>query len=345
MLFIDGLDEVRVGQANRTGVPRWIRFEPDLASLDSRKFRISCRTSSWFGSNDREHLKRVSPDGELRVIALAPLSDQDIYMILTENYQIADPRAFLDTLSTVGVSELVSNPLNLKLFHLASLDNSIPSSKCELLEWVCSSLLKEHSQEHLIANLDMPGDGCLLSRVGYLSALLVLTSSTGFSQYGQERMGFLQLRCLSADDMGALLHVLGSKLFTAPLEGLARPLHRHISEFLAASYVARRLQGGLPLQRVLALVSGFDGKLMTEFYGFTAWLSKLSQASRRELVDLEPAVIATQADISGFERSEKRRLLAAVAREAEASRSRLEMVLNSTNLGGLATPDMAPGHY
>lgn len=340
VLFIDGLDEVRAGQSDGRTALDQVRAR--LVELGQPKFRISCRTSSWFGSNDRERLNRVSPDSELRVIALAPLSDQDIHMILREDYQIADPRAFLDTLSEVGVSELVSNPLNLKLFHLASLGNSIPNGKCELLKWVCSSLVTERNQEHLIANLDMPGDGCLLSRAGYLSALLVLTSSTGFSLYGQEHMGFLQLRCLPAEDMVALRHVLGSRLFTAPLEGLAQPLHRHIGEFLAARYVARQLQCGLPLNRVLTLIAGFDGKLMTEFYGFTAWLSELSQASRRELVDLEPAVIATLADISGFGRSEKRRLLAAVAREAGASPSRLEMVLNSTNLGGLATPDMVP---
>lgn len=341
VLFIDGLDEVRVARADGRIALDQVRAR--LAELGNPKFRISCRTSSWYGSNDREHLKRVSPDGALRVILLSPLSGQDIHKILKKNHQISNPHAFLSALDIPGAPALVSNPLNLKLLCDAISDGAIPKTRRELLERACSNLLEEHNEEHEISNHEMPGAGCRLDTASYLSAMLVLTGCRGYSLFSQEHADFLPLRNLSAEDQGTRTYrqVLGSGLFSTPSEGLVLPPHRHICEFLGARYVASRLEEGLLLARVFSLLTGSDGKVMADFYGFVAWLSEHSPTSRLELMDREPTVIATQADIRGFELGEKRRLLVSVVREAAAIPSRLEMVLNSSNLGELATQNMA----
>lgn len=53
------------------------------------------RWANWFGSNDKEHLKQVSPDGTLTVVRLNPLSKQNIKDILTNKYGIEDADHFI----------------------------------------------------------------------------------------------------------------------------------------------------------------------------------------------------------------------------------------------------------
>ena len=79
---------------------------------------------------------------------------------------------------------------------------------------------------------------------------------------------------------------LGS-LREQPRDGLA-PAHRQIAEFLAARHVSRRIEDGLPIQRVLALITGSDGELMGPFRNFGAWLAVHNRPSRKQLSRLNP---------------------------------------------------------
>ena len=330
-LFIDGLDEVRAGQADKRIALDQVRAR--LAELGKPRFGISCRTSSWYDSNDRQHLKRVSPDDTLCVISLAPLIDHEITQILRDNHQVADPDVFLRLFGSRGLANLAANPLNLKLLQIAIAGGSVSKTRRELLHLVCCKLLEEHG----LSNPHMPEDEQLLDAAEYLSALLILTGSTGYATLHHKRTGFSPLdRRLTLVSMAVLRQVLASRLFSTPAAGFALPPYRNIDEFLAARYVANHLQKGPPRKRLLLMITGFDGKVMAEFHGFVAWLSELDPFSRVELLNLKPTVVATQADIRGFEYSEKHCLL-----EAAASPSRLKIVHSSGNLGGLATQDMA----
>ena len=53
------------------------------------------------------------------------------------------------------------------------------------------------------------------------------------------------------------------------------PVHRHIAEFLGARHLAQLIDGagGLPIQRILALITGADGGVVTEMRGLSAWLA------------------------------------------------------------------------
>ena len=73
------------------------------------------------------------------------------------------------------------------------------------------------------------------------------------------------------------------------------PVHRHIAEFLGARYLARIIHDGLPARRVIALITGEDGTVVTELRGLSAWLAAHCQDARADLIERIPSVSACTA--------------------------------------------------
>ena len=93
MLFLDGLDESRAGTVDgRTPLDQ---VRKQLINLECPRFRLSCRWGDWLATNDRESLQEVSPDGEVTVIRLDPLSKENIKAILANNHGFTDPDKFI----------------------------------------------------------------------------------------------------------------------------------------------------------------------------------------------------------------------------------------------------------
>ena len=82
-LYIDGLDETRAGATD--GRTPFDAIRRKLQHLSRPRFRLSCRDADWFGANDRERLKAVSPDGEVLVLRLDPMSEEGILENLVRN--------------------------------------------------------------------------------------------------------------------------------------------------------------------------------------------------------------------------------------------------------------------
>ncbi len=75
-LFIDGLDETRAGNGDARTPLDAIRGK--LNKLGCKRFRISCRAADWLGSLDTKDIKKVSPDHNITILYLDPLSSNDI---------------------------------------------------------------------------------------------------------------------------------------------------------------------------------------------------------------------------------------------------------------------------
>ena len=114
------------------------------------------------------------------------------------------------------------------------------------------------------------------------------------------------------------------------------PIHRHISEFLGARYVARVVKDRLPARRVLALITGEDGIVVTEMRGLSAWLAAHCRESRTELIDRDPIGVGQYGDVGEYSIHEKRALLRALQREA----SRLGTTRVAVGFGAIVTPEM-----
>lgn len=125
------------------------------------------------------------------------------------------------------------------------------------------------------------------------------------------------------------------------MEGRIEPVHRHVAEYLAARYLAERVEHeGLPLARILSLITGEDGVVVTELRGLSAWLATLCRSCRPELIDRDPLGIVLYGDTQEFTRQDKRRVLDGLQREATRYPWFRSANWTASPFGALATPDM-----
>ncbi len=312
-LFIDGLDEIRSSAYDAHAPLDKIRNRIDR--LGSPRFRISCRSGDWLGENDLKHLARVSEDSAVTVLLLDPLTDSDVVSILDSHPDIHDAQEFITSAWKWGVEGLLTNPQNLNLLIRSVVkDGRWPESLLEIFEKACSQMIREHNEEH--------GEGqqyttCqLLDAAGYLCAVSLICGSIGFAR-GHDSVDedYLDLDRLNYDH-----EVLGAVLLTRLFEAESDnrrfvPAHRYIAEFLGARCLARLVDKGIPPRRILALVTGEYGVVVTQMRGLCAWLAVHCEKIRMDLIKRNPIGIFLYGDISVFSNEENMALLEALCRE------------------------------
>ncbi len=314
-LFLDGLDELRAGAADgRTPLDR---IRTKLDRLECPPFRISCRWSDWLAANDRDCLREVSPDRQVTVVRLDPLSKKSIKEILARNHGVENPDRFIAAARERGVERLLSNPQNLKLLARSVAGGSWPASQRATFERACGILVLETNREHRIAQPTALEAERLLDEAGRLCAVQLLTGHSGYTlpDRAEPDGDYPSLAGIETHLQGLGMQVLGTRLFVGVSEGKLAPAHRQIAEFLAARYVAALLERGLPLNRVLALITGFDGELMPQFGNFISWLAVHSRHSRRSLSRLNPSGLIYVAERDTYSPDEKREIVLNLRRE------------------------------
>ena len=355
-LFIDGLDEVRAGVSDARTPFDAVRARLD--ALGRPRFRLSCRSADWLGANDRDRLQSVAPDGRVAVLTLDPLTSDDVLRILDER-KLRDPAAFITSAADRGLDALLANPQSLgMLADVVGSGGEWPESRRETFERACRSLAEETNDEHRIASDAHPvSQDELIDAAGRLCAGLLLADRDGYALRRPASSARYPLPddCLEdpagspesdavaknvEPDAAVFRRALATRLFTSPHEGCFSPVHRHVGEFLAARYVARRIEDGLPVRRVLALTTGGDGKVVTALRGFAGWLAALcaDAGARRELLDRDPVGAALYGDARGFPPADKRRLLAILHREAR----QLAEFPPASDAGAFVTADLEP---
>ena len=337
-LFIDSLDERRAGSSNK--LAPFDRLRRRLAQLDEPRFRLSCRTADWLGDNDRTNLTAVAPHGSaVVVLRLDPLTDSDASEILQARADIPDVSAFIRTATDRGVDGLLRNPQTLDLLaDVVASGGTWPKNRLETFDRACRYVIEEHNREHPHAG-QAPAVDCTLDAAGRLCAILILTGCAGYApdpDYANDDY-------LDPDwcryDGAALRYALSTKLFTAEYEGRFVPVHRHLADFLGARHLARLIANNVPARRVLALITGEDGTVVTEQRGLSSWLAALYRNARPELIERDPIGVLSYGDVLGFTTAEKRMLLDGLSREASRLRS---VTWTPEAVGALATPDMEP---
>ena len=346
-LFIDGLDECRAGTPDKRTPFDHIRGRLD--KLGRPRFRLSCRTADWLGTNDRQHLASVTPQGsEVTVLRLDPLTAADAKTVLAARPGITDPDTFIGEAGARGLDGLLSNPQSLDLLAKVVAQNGTwPQSRRQTFERACRQLAAEHNQEHRAAG-QPPDVGAALDAAGRLCAMLLITGGAGFTADPDHPDGdYPDLGQCASDPCAphdrynrtALLQALSTKLFEARTERRFIPIHRHLAEFLGARHLARLIDAGLPARRVLALISGEDGGVVTQLRGLAAWLAALCKVARRDLIERDPIGVVLYGDVHDFTTDEKRALLEALRREAAGLG---EVAWAAPAVSALITPDLEP---
>ena len=178
-LFIDGLDEVRVGAAD-AHTP-FDRIRNRLETLCRPRFRLSCREADWLGENDWKRLKIVSQDNDVTVLRLDPLTESDIVRILEEK-GVEDTEAFLENARGRRIDGLLTNPQSLEMLAtVVAAGEEWPDSRLQTFEQACSYLVSEHNKEHKVAT--RPANTPHLSdAAGRLCAVQLIAGIEGYTQ-------------------------------------------------------------------------------------------------------------------------------------------------------------------
>ncbi len=339
-LFLDGLDEIRAGAGNDSAI-QLIRKQ--LKRLGNPPFRIACRAADWYGSSDAEDLRIASADGQLTVLQLDPLDEEDILTILRDNHGMEDPQGFVEHARRLGVDNLLDNPQTLGLLAEAVRDDQWPSTRDDTYRLACEKLANEANKKHRDQARARPHSvENILDAAGQLCAVLLLSDQTGIA-LDPERSDprFISLNdCAPPDPESAALAVR-TKLFH--LDGVERvvPRHRSVAEYLAAQWLARQIDSaGLPLGRVLNLLLGQDGRTVAGLRGLYAWLALHSHKARSRLTEADPLTVVIYGDVRPMTVTDKRSLLAGLHREAEHFHGFRWGDRTTHSFGALADPEL-----
>ena len=314
-LFLDGLDESRAGTEDRRTPLDQVRRKLD--GLGRPRFRLSCRWADWLAATDKEALKAVSPDSAVAVVRLNPLSERDIKDVLTNNHGVADADGFLAAARERGVARLLRNPQNLDLFAKSVAQGKWPDSRRETFENACRMLAREPNGEHRAANAAAADTESLIAAAGRLCAVQLLSGGAGYTLPDRAAPipDYPSVAEVDGDPQGPAWQVLGTRLFEGASEGRLAPAHRQLAEFLAARHISALLAEGLPLARILALVTGIDGELMPKFGNFASWLAVHSKASRKTLSRLDASGLIYAGDRDTYAPDEKQEIVRNLRRE------------------------------
>ena len=338
-LFIDGLDEIRVG-ANDVRTP-FDQIRRRLDELRKPNFRLSCREADWLGANDRSSLETVSPDSKVTILRLNLLTDSDIADILNARPDIGDAQAFIALAQERGVYELLKNPQTFEMLaDVVAQGRGWPKSRKETFAMACGQMVREPNEGHQAAQeSNRPPAPELLAAAGRLCAVQLISGAAGYALRGHSDENYPALDQCAYDRHKVLRPALATKLFKGTSNNHFAPVHRHLAEFLGARHLAKVIDRGLPARRTIALIVGEDGTVVTEMRGLSAWLAAHCKDARGNLIERDPIGVGLYGDIREFSTDEKSALLESLNREA----SRLgSAFLKTAAFGALATPDMEP---
>ena len=307
-LFIDGLDEVRIGGGDpRAAMDKTIAR---LEKLGKPKFRLSCRSGSWLGEGDLRELSSLMDSQEVPVLQLNPLNYHEAQRIVSQ--WGGNATTFIPQALEHGLETFLGNPQLLDILYKSVAVNGWPDSLGKTFESACRELVKERNPEHCDAHSfesKRSSTEAVLSAAGQLFALMLIANKSGWSVEDMaEDPEVLSLCDVHNQDRIAVHAAFDSSLFQGPRHCRV-PIHRLTAEFLAARYLAEIIRNGLLPRRVLALLMGYDGVPFSDLRGLTGWLAAVASETRMDLIHADPLAVAFNGDASSFHSEERKILL------------------------------------
>ncbi|SAK47916.1 hypothetical protein AWB80_01160 [Caballeronia pedi] len=345
-LFIDSLDEHRTDSVSPYAALDEIRRA--LQNAGRPRFRLSCREADWLGGGDVD-LQEVSPSEEVKTLWLNPLNEVEILELLRNlpSSEVADPALFLEEAQARKLAPLLSNPLLLKLLVDVVQKGNWPDSRSATYAAACKLLVQEHNPVHQRSrsNLNSVSAQGLLSTAGKLAAVMLLSNSSAIQVRGS---GITTQNSFHIDDLPSDLNVdkavataaLDTKLFAA--DGDFRvPVHRTVGEYLAGHAVGELVsRHGLPLQRVLAIMTVAGSQTVDVLRGVYAWMALFCVDDRELLARRDPLGLILYGDVKPFSVGQKVKLLMSLARVATENPWFRNENWEAHPFGALGTADM-----
>ncbi len=305
-VFIDGLDEVRIGGGDIKDVLRKIITQ--VEDWGNPKLRLSCRSVNWLGNTGLEELNSITESQKISILHLNPLNHDNIREIVT--YRGKDFNSIIRQADEHGLSPFLFNPQLLELLLNAVEADGWPNSPTEIFERACRKIVEGRYKElrDTSSSETFPSIKEVLCATGQLFAIMLIANKAGWAAADTEDSQVLSLQEVETQNHFAFLRALDSKLFVGS-NTFRAPLHRILAEFLGARYLADEIKAGLSIRRVGALLMRYDGVPLSDLQGLAAWLATFNLQAREILVNADPVTIAFNGDARNFSYGERQELL------------------------------------
>lgn len=343
--YIDAMDEQRASASTGAIDGPLDDLIARLEQLGKPRFRLACREADWLAL-DTEQLKDAAPNGEIATLHLQPLDADDI-LALVQSWvpeHLVNPHAFIAAARSKGLESMLGNPMLLELLVRAVEGGAWPASREGLFQIACRKLAQEQNTVHQRAKApDAPVTDEILDDAGLLCAVLLLSDRTRFRMLGADLDDSnIALSDLPSDvgiSRSRALAALNTTLFVSDGEERCYR-HRVIAEFLGGRALAKILSRGLPIARLMTLMSGTDGGIVEPLRGLYAWLVSLYPQHRDIWMQRDVLAVIYYGDMVHFTIDEKRHVLTCLYRMARRHAWFNQRHWESKAFGALGIPDM-----
>lgn len=339
LLFIDGLDEMRAGSEDeRTSIDQ---IRGKLQQLGRPRFRLSCQTTHWWWSNDRQKLEQI--ETEISMLMLDPLTDASIPEVLRRHGKPknGNPEEFVSQAHAHGLGGFLKNPKTLLLLAESTDEHGgWPTNHREVYEKACETLLSGINEEHIIAGADQTSIDMLFDTAGRMCAVQLLSGSAGYTlPLGKPNKDYPALNLVVPVD--ARKQAARTHAFTwIPEQGRVVPEHQCTAEFLGGRYLAEQVEQGFSANRILSLMSGADKVVVPKLQGIAAWFAAYSRPGRKKLIESSPLEIILYGDVESFDMEDKRLLLEKLREKTNNNPWLIYALRWGSRLWGLASSDI-----
>ena len=331
-LYLDGLDEHR---SRADGVDVVDAIIARLKALSCPKFRISCRTAEWHGGKDLNLLSSVNNGTSVVQLDLQPLTPDGVLTLIPGNED------FIEGAKKHNLDDFLRNPQDaLLLYSFYCERNQWPTNRVDLMEGACRALLKECNAVHGEAIDDWVTDQELERASNYLASILLMSNVLGISstRSNSDR----NFPCIQAfgGDLFAMKAATRRSVFKTAENNRIEPKHRKIAEYMAARYLASCVRKGLPISRIMALITGFDGGTAPDLRGVYAWLVTLMSGMADLILVHDPYGAIIYGDAHTWTPNTKKRALLALETLAKKDPWFRGSDWSGEALGGLSDPTL-----
>lgn len=339
-IYIDALDETRSMTDSPSSVDDIVRI---IVKRRPSRVRISCRAADWLGETDLGLFRPYfNATGGHCIVAIRPLATDEVIEILKEK-GVVDPEEFVQAAERRGVGPLLGNPQTLLMLIDAVRDGQWPASKRELYELATQILLKEHNTSRATPKLGVKTETDLLAAAGAICAMALISNVEGLClDASRSNDLYPHFQSIPFEDNQALFAALTRRVFQSTDEDSVTFVHRTIAEYLAAIWIGGLVRSGLPIGRVLSLIS-VDGDPAIELRGLHAWLTVVLHEYADQLIHSDPYGVLSYGDVASLAPQHRKVLLNSLVDLSVTDPWFRSYDWQAEHFGALSGHDMIPG--